>query len=617
MQNKEKLNQKIAQLPTNPGVYFYKDKTNKIIYIGKALNINKRVKSYFFAAEQQTTKTAELLKTIEDVECLVTLDESDALILEDQLIKKHNPKYNVRLRDDKSYPYIKISSELFPRISITRELQDSRANYFGPYTSAKDTRLVLEMIRKHFPIRTSKMKLDGVKFYKPCLNFQLKRCCAPCNGQVEVFKYNQLVARVVQVLKGNVTNLIGELKEEMLKESTKYDFEAAAVLRDQIQTIQRAIKKQVVISKQKIHRDIIGISRKENLAGIQLLFVRSGVLLGSDFFYIQEADKYSEEELLRTVFSKLYLGNQKIIPAEVIIQFACNGVALEKYFAKKKKSIKIITPQKGEKKQLLKMCLENAEKNLTAKINQDKNHQQLLLEIQKKFRLNNIPTRIECYDISNIQGKSSAASMVVAKNGNLLKKDYRKFKIKTVAGIDDVASIREVLTRRFLKFQTGKNPLPDLLLIDGGKGQLGAVVKLTETMKIPTLDIIALAKGRSFKSKVKQTSKSADNFEYLLKPKQKNPIILPQNSPILLFFQKIRDEAHRFALSFHRQLRDKQSLASPLLAIRGISAGKRQKLLLHFKNIEQLKNASLVKIKTSNCVSEKEAEAIYNFFRAD
>ena len=318
LKNKPKIKEKLAKIPQAIGIYYYKDKANHILYIGKAKNIQKRVKSYF--NPQNNNRIDELLRKSNDLGWLVTPSESDALVLEDQMIKKNKPKYNIRLRDDKSYPYIKISTgELYPRMTLTREAQEKNSHYFGPYTSAKDARFIIETLRKKFPLRTSKMKLDGTKTYRPCINFQMKKCWAPCNGQVDTGKYRKMVLQLTRILKGNADGLIKELQEEMKQESTNFKYEEAAKIRDKILTIKNTTAKQVVLSKKRIHRDLISILRKEDQAGIQLLFVRSGILLGSDFFYIQDASYYSDEELLRTVFSKLYLGKANIVPSEIIL----------------------------------------------------------------------------------------------------------------------------------------------------------------------------------------------------------------------------------------------------------------------------------------------------------
>ena len=629
LDTKPKLKEKLAKMPQTIGIYYYKDKNNRILYIGKAKNIQKRVKSYF--NPQNNHKIDELLRKSYDLGWLVTPSESDALVLEDQMIKKNKPKYNVRLRDDKSYPYIKISTgELYPRMTLTREAQEKDSHYFGPYTSAKDAKFVMETLRKKFPLRTSKMKLDGTKNYRPCINFQMKKCLAPCNGEVDATKYRKMVLQLTRILKGNADGLIKELQEEMKKKSLNLEFEAAGKIRDKIATIQNTTAKQIVISSKKNHRDLISIVRKEEQAGIQLLFVRSGILLGSDFFYIQDAGHCSDEELLRTIFSKLYLGKESIIPSEIILSvdatlknrdFESGG--LEEYFAKKNHSIKITTPEKGEKRKLLEMCLENAEKNMQFHLNQDLYNNQILQKIQQKLHLKNLPRRIECFDISNIQGKDSVASMVVMENNQLLKKDYRKYKIKTVSGIDDTLSMREALQRRWKNYFEKKQLLPDLTLLDGGKGQLNAILKLAKEMKIPLekMDLLAIAKGRSEKKNTRKNNfilkkkTPEQDFEYLLKPEQKNPIFFPKNAEVLLFFKKIRDEAHRFAIQFHRQQRNKKSLSSPLQALEGIGAIKRKKLLEEFKNIENIKHSSLKKLQSCSFLNKQDAENIYNFFQ--
>ena len=623
LKNKPKIKEKLAKIPQAIGIYYYKDKNNRILYIGKAKNIQKRVKSYF--NPKNNNRIDELLRKSDDLGWLVTLSESDALVLEDQMIKKNKPKYNVRLRDDKSYPYIKIStSELYPRMTLTREAQEKDSHYFGPYTSAKDAKFIIETLRKKFPLRTSKMKLDGTKTYRPCINFQMKKCLAPCNGEVDAAKYRKMVLQLTRILKGNADGLIKELQEEMKQKSTNFEYEEAAKIRDKILTIQNTTAKQVVLSKKRIHRDLISILRKEDQAGIQLLFVRSGILLGSDFFYIQDASYCSDEELLRTVFSKLYLGKANIVPSEIILSADPFSKGLEEYFAKKKHTIKIIVPKKGEKKRMLKMCLENAENNMQSHLNQELYNQQILKKIKQKLRLKNIPYKVECFDISNIQGKNSVASMVVMENNRLCKKDYRKYKIKTVKGIDDTLSMREVLQRRWNNYLEKKQILPDLTILDGGKGQLSAVYALAKEMKIPLeiMDLIAIAKGRSEKKNkhtqnhpISKQKKLEQDFEYLLKPEQKNPIYFTKNDEVLLFFKKIRDEAHRFAVQFHRQQREKESLSSPLQALAGIGDIKRKKLLQQFKNIENIRYSSLKKLQNCSFLNKKDAENIYNFFQ--
>ncbi len=619
LSKKTELVKKIKTLPSSTGIYFYIDKNKEIIYIGKAINIRKRIKSYFYEKNASSDRAIKLLKKICDLDWIVTLSESDALILEDQMIKRHKPKYNILLKDDKSYPYIKITSkELFPRMMLTREIQKEQAHYFGPYTCAKEAKLTIETLRQQFPLRTSKMNLDGTKIYRPCLNFQMKKCLAPCNGEVDSTKYRKMVLQIIRILKGNTSELLRELQEEMNQKAINQEFEKAAILRNKIFAVKKTIKRHYIISKDKTHKDIIVIFRQGTEAGIQVLFIRSGILFGSDFFFIPNAKIYSYEELLRTIFSKLYLGKAAIAPEEIILSAPYfkkinTPIALEEYFLKNNHKVKIIIPQKGERKQLVKMALKNAEKNFYLHFNQELANKNLLDKIQKTLRLNSTPRRIECFDISNIQGKNVVASMVVMQDNQFAKKDYRKFKIKTSTN-DDIASMREVLSRRWKQWQENKNTLPNLTIIDGGKGQLKAIYQLALEMGVPLakMDLLAIAKGKSAKKKISQQFGRKLDFDYLLKPNCKDPLLLQNQPSILRPLQKIRDEAHRVALNFHRKLREKESLSSPLQAIDKIGEVKRKNLLFAFKNIENIRRCSVQELQKTPLISRQDAENIYN-----
>lgn len=616
---KIELKKKIQQAPDSMGVYFYKSKQGRILYVGKSINIQKRVKSYFYSKNSYNERISELLRNIWDVDWIMTLSEVDALVLEDQMIKKYKPKYNVLLKDDKSYPYIKVTSnELFPKMILTRELQEEGAHYFGPYPSIKEARITIETLRKQFPLRTSKMNLDGSKIYKPCLNFQIGRCLAPCNGEVGVADYRKIVLQVIRILKGNTEELLKELQTQMQQKAITQEFEAAAILRNKIFAIQQTIKKQWVISQEKTHKDVIAIFRKGISAGIQVFFIRSGILLGSDFFFIEQADIYNDDELFRSCFSKIYLGKEMLVPSEIILSADFTDNSLEEYFLQKKQKIKLIHPQKGEKKQILKMALQNAEKNFTLHFNKNINTQKTLEKIKITLNLKTIPRKIECFDISNIQGQSVVASMVVMKENQFVKKEYRKFKIK-VETADDIASMLEVLSRRWKKWQEGTSGLPNLTLIDGGKGQLNAAYKLAQEMGLPLhqMDLLSIAKGRSLKKKLAKKENREVVFDYLYKAGSKEPVMLKNQSEILRPFQKIRDEAHRVAINFHRRVRDKKTLSSPLIAISNIGEQKRKNLILIFKNIENIRNATIDELQKVSKISLKDAQNINNYFQKE
>ena len=614
--SKIKLKEKIKRMPQSIGVYFYKDKKEKILYIGKSVNIQKRVKSYFYSKESHNERVLELLRNIYDLDWIVTLSEADALVLEDNMIKKYKPKYNILLKDDKSYPYIKITSgEVFPRMMLTREVQKKNAHYFGPYTSVKDAKITIETLRKHFPLRTSKMNLDGVKIYKPCLNFQMGKCLAPCNGEVVVADYRKIVLQLIRILSGNTDNLLKKLQENMREKANLQEFEKAAELRNKIFAIKKTIKKQLVVSKNKKHKDVIVIFRKGTNAGIQIFFIRSGILFGSDFFFIDKADIYSDEELFRSSFSKIYLGKKQVVPAEIILSSFAYDKSLEEYFLQKNQHIKLIYPQRGEKKQLVNMALKNAEENFLLYFDKNTSNQKLLEKIHKTLHLNSIPHKIECFDISNIQGESIVASMVVMQDNQLLKKEYRKFKIKTKA-IDDISSMVEALSRRWKKWQEKKSELPNLTLIDGGKGQLNAAYKLAQEMGLPLaqMDLLAIAKGRSLRKKAARMDNRGTDFDYLLRAGSKEPFIIKSQSEILRPFQRIRDEAHRFAISFHRTIRDKKTLSSLLMTIDNIGEQKRKNLILTFKNIKNIRNSSIEALQKTPQINLQDAKNIYSYF---
>lgn len=614
---KEKISEKINLLPEQPGIYKYLSKEGKVIYVGKAKNLKNRVRGYFPASNKYDPRLAPLLPNIENVEWIVTHTEAEALILEDQLIKTFRPRYNVQLKDDKSYPYFKLTiKEMFPRLTLVREIVRDGSYYFGPYIAVSEVRSTLKTIKRYFPLRQSSMPLDGTKTYRPCLNFQLKRCLAPCSGEITAEKYHHLVEGVVQLLKGNFDELLISLKEKMAGESAKLQFEEAAQTRDQIEAVKRTFQKQKKVSHKKIDRDVFAVVRADGFAGVQVLFIRNGFLLSHDFFFIKKGELYDDREILRSSLSRLYISGDKPFPHEIILPLRDDEFSmLEEYcLSQRNTRVKLFFPQKGEKKKLIDLALKNGVQNLQLKMYEDHADELIIKAVHQRLNLTRYPNRVECFDISNISGTNTVASMVVWENNRSQKKDYRKYKIKTVEGPDDFASMQEVLGRRYRAEKIEERPLPDLIIIDGGKGQLSSAMKIFDELKVDldSVDVIGLAKGRTeIKAGI---DKGDQDYEYVVKPNQKNIIPLRKNSVTLHFLQKIRDEAHRFAITFHRQIRGKKAVQSSLQQIPGIGPHKRKNLLKHFSKLANLKTASLEAIVEVPGISTINATEIYKYF---
>ncbi len=615
-----KLDEKLKLLPEQPGIYRFISKDGKIIYIGKAKKLKHRVRSYFTESQQSDYRVINLVPNIADVEWIVTHTEAEALILEDKLIKTHKPKFNIQLKDDKSYPYFKLSvSELYPRLTLVREIDKDGSLYFGPYVSATQARMTWRVIRKYFPLRQSKMVLDGSKTYRPCLNYQLKKCLAPCAGLVAVEKYDRLVQSVIHLLKGNYEELINNLKTEMGQQAEKMNYEEAAVLRDQIHVVRQTLLKQRIVSKQKIDRDVFAVVRSGGFAGVQVLFVRNGILLSDDFFLYKKAERYDDQEIVRSILSRLYLAGDRFVPKEILLPFTYDHATMFEAFCEQQKDTRthIRIPQRGEKKVLIDMALKNGEQSLAVRLKTIRADEKILAEVKHSLKLKNLPRKVECFDISNISGTNNVASMAVWEDNRSSRANYRKYKIKTVIGANDYAAMTEVLSRRYRKMREQKLPEPDLILIDGGKGQLSSAVKVLkeEGVDLNRIDLIGIAKGRT--EKKAGADKGESDFEYVVKPGRKNIIPLRKNSSTLFFLQNIRDEAHRFAISFHRNVRGKKGLTSQLEAIHGIGDVKRKKLLKAFKNITTIKKASLEELEQAKGLSKKDALSIHRFFHPE
>ncbi|HET9575992.1 MAG TPA: excinuclease ABC subunit UvrC [Nitrospira sp.] len=573
------LESKLAHLPDQPGVYLFKDKAGDVLYIGKAAVLADRVRSYFLKSADHSPKTSLLVSQIADLETMVTRSELEALILESNLVKRHKPRFNVVLRDDKQYPYLRLPiKENFPRLSIVRRVKKDGALYYGPYTPAGALRETLKVIKRVFPLATCTIDING-KAERPCIEFEIKRCMAPCTGNQSQEDYHQIVRQVRQFLEGHDRELLDELRARMEAAAEHEEFEEAARLRDRIFKIERTLERQRITQTASVDQDVIGIARQGSAVDLQLLFVRGGLLIGrKDFFWPQSADA-TDEELVRSAVEQFY--NKEGQPArELLIPVDIPDADLLACWlsGKRGETVRVLAPERGTKHQLLLLAEENAAAALDDHVRNEELDRQASDDLQRLLRLKTAPRRIEGFDISNTMGDQSVASMVVWEEGRMNKSDYRRFKINTVQGANDFASIHEVVTRRYGAMED--LPRPDLVLIDGGLGQLAFAIAALKQVGQSDLAIIGLAKAKG------------DKDERIFLPGRKNPIVLRANAPATHLLQRIRDEAHRSAITFHRKLRGKTLVSSQLDQIIGVGSITRTKLLKQFGSLANLTEAS-------------------------
>ncbi|MDL2280529.1 excinuclease ABC subunit UvrC [Selenomonadales bacterium OttesenSCG-928-I06] len=599
----ENIKEKLKLLPNKPGTYLMKDAKGNIIYVGKAINLKNRVCSYFRPNVNDAPKLKALRAKIADFEYILTSSEIEALILECNLIKMHHPKYNISLKDDKSYPYIKLTSkEDFPRIFATRKIIKDGSKYFGPYTNAGAVHETIKLLKNIFPFRSCKTMNPK----RPCLEYHIKRCLAPCTGNVTKEEYNRMIQSLEMFLEGRSDFVVKKIKEDMTKAAEDLKFEEAAQARDRLKAVEAVIEKQHIIS-EKGDQDILGLARQNNTTCIEVFFVRNGMVIGRNHFLLSNSEGESDEEVL-TAFIKQYYNQATFIPKEILLphEIKEEKELLSTWLSNiKGASVHLLAPQRGAKRNLLNMVNDNAKSYLEEyfsknPLDSDHNIKISLEELAEHLELDKIPDRIECFDISHIQGAETVASMVVFENGVSQKNGYRRFKINSTEGKpDDFKSMQEVITRRYLK-STKNNPLPDLIIIDGGKGQLNAVLPIIkEAGIIDKVAVVALA----------------ERFEHLFKEGQKEPIVLPPESNALFLVKRIRDEAHRFAITYHRKLRSKRNLVSVLDHIDGVGSKRRKALLDHFKTISKIKEASLEELQEAPLMNKKTAETVYRFFQ--
>ncbi len=571
----------LKTVPTKPGVYQMMDNTGKILYVGKARDLKNRLTSYARPDKNQTVKTVALLKKVATIETIITATEKEALILEASLIKKHRPRYNVILRDDKNYPYIKVTiREEWPRVLMTRRRKSGDgARYFGPYSSPGAMWSVLHMLRKVFPLRRCKgRELKARK--RPCLNYQMQGCLAPCMGKADPVKYQKMVASVIDFLEGKNRHILANIEKEMQSASERLDFENAALYRDRIKAFQSTLEKQVVVAEHHKDQDVFGLVRQDISVALACLQIRKGVIVSQQtFFHAQSFG--NNTEILAQVLERYYdEGRQP--PTEILVSNMPESVLiLEEVFSSKRGAkVSIRVPKRGDGVRLLAMAEQNSSEVFVEREKREKSWQVLSRELQKSLKLTFPPERIECLDISNLSGKQAVGSLVVFTQGIMDKAEYRHYKIKEVSGPDDYAMMAEVLQRRFVD-QKKKEVLPNLLLLDGGKGQLNTAFKVVQENGLTEeIDLLGIAKDKN------------DKGERIFAVNRKNPLSLAQNSLVLLFLMRIRDEAHRFGITFHRKLRTKKTLRSSLDDIPGIGPTRKQALLLAFGSLKEISKAS-------------------------
>ncbi|MFC2133327.1 excinuclease ABC subunit UvrC [Bacteroidota bacterium] len=601
----KKISEKLKSLPVLPGIYQFINDTDKIIYIGKAKNLRSRVRSYF-QKNLDSPKTEIMVSKISDLQVIITDTEIEALVLESNLVKELKPRYNINLKDDKSFPYIRITNELFPQVFPTRDLVKDGSKYFGPYTDVKSMKASLRMINQLFKIRSCKFDItqDSIKKkkYKLCLDYHIKKCDGPCEGLIQPEEYGEMVHEVIKLLKGKTDDLIDDIKLKMERASEKMEFEKAAELRDKIEQLQVYSSKQKVVTDDFEDRDIISAAVEGKDVAATILNIRSGKLVGKKQLTLSSENPDNLESVYEAII-KLFYDEFVEIPHEMIMEILpADGEALSEWLKLKSgRKCKFIIPQRQSKtKSILNMCKQNAILQLKEiqlqRMKRDGNVPYALSALQRDLRLKTIPKKIECFDISNLQGTDTVASLVVFVDGKPKKSLYRKFIIKTVEGPDDFGSMREVIERRYKKLKEENESLPDLIMVDGGKGQLSSAVQILDTLKFKNYQIIGLAK----------------RLEEVYLPGNPDAQTIPKTSSSLKLLQHVRDEAHRFAINFHRQRRDKRTLSTELTDIKGIGAKVAKKLLTKFESIDKIRSASEVELE--NVIGKAKAKLIYEFY---
>ncbi len=613
----------LKNLPDKPGVYLMKNSLGEVIYVGKAKILKNRVKSYFQNSKNHSEKVKVLVKNIAEFEYIVTDSEMEALILECNLIKKYSPKYNILLKDDKFYPFIKITiKDDFPRVFVTRNFSRDGSKYFGPYTNGTAVYETIDLIYKIFPLRTCKLSIkENGESIRPCLNYHIKKCLGPCGGHISKDEYGKMINEIIDILSGKDTYVTKMLKTEMENAAENLEFEKAASLRDKILSIEAIVEKQKIFKTMEGDEDFINIDQDEKDSCIQVFFSRDGKILGREHFIFENTANESIAEILEEFIASFYGGTAKI-PKTIFVPEINEVDLMEEYLTIKRGSkVWIKVPKKGQKKDMLEMVKNNARITLEKfkdKYLKDKEINKISLqELQNLLELDECPNRIESYDISNIQGVDSVGTMVVFEEGRAKNSDYRRFKIKTVKGANDYDSMREILTRRFnhgleevkaiqernLKLSAGKfSNFPDLIMMDGGKGQVNVALEVLESLNI-NIPVCGLVKDDKH-----QTRGIVYNNDEL---------IINRSSNLMQLIRRIQDEVHRFAITYHRSLRDKRTLHSILDDIPNIGEKRRRALLMKFGSVENIKKAKIEELLEVPSIDKKSAESIYSYFNGN
>jgi excinuclease ABC subunit C len=580
----------------------------KVLYVGKSASLRNRLRSYFGSKKNLDAKTVDLVSRIDDFEYIITESEQEALLLENSLIKKHKPKYNVRLKDDKTYPYIKVDlAEDFPRVYVTRRAANDGARYFGPFASAGSVRKTLDLLKRLFPYRSCTKVITGTDD-RPCLEFHIKRCVAPCTGYASKIDYSKVIDQVLMFLEGNTKEVVSELEAAMLEASDGLEFERASALRDRLKAIERIYEGQKVVGPGNENLDVISAAYGGEEAWVEIFFVRHGNLIGRDHFTMSGTrDEVGEEILAR--FIEQFYSSASHVPRRILVPSQVNreSVITEWLESRRDGPVEISIPQRGAKRRLVQMVSENAIQGLEQLklkwISDTTRMEQAMSELQEELNLASLPQRIECYDISHIQGTNTVASMSVFQDGKPLSSDYRRFKIKSHDRNDDFASMQEVLTRRFKRLKNAREGgeenasfavAPDLVLIDGGKGQLSSAVEVMLHLGLPDIQLASIAKRE----------------EEIFLPEAAEPVIIPRNSQALFLLQRARDEAHRFAITFHRNLRGKSAVKSALDLVPGIGPKRRKMLIRTFGSVKGIREATEEQIAVAPGMTKKVASQI-------
>ncbi len=602
------LEDKLNRVPGKPGCYLFKDKNGTILYVGKANILRNRVRSYFQKSRPRHPRLSALVRKIADIEWIVTDSEVEALILENNLIKEYKPRYNVNLRDDKTYPFIRITNEDFPQVFVTRKIVRDGSEYFGPYTDVKNVRSVLRTLRQIFPVRSCKFQLTPQVIAKKkidlCLDYYIKKCHGPCQGLQSKEEYAQLIEQVRKFLRGKTDGLVKELREQMEQLAANMEFEEAALVRDRLKILEQYRNSQKIVQDDFKDRDVFALALQDQDACVVVFRIREGKIIGKQHFYLNRQGWKDEAQILEEFLNRYYFSNQDI-PQEIFVQVLPDSAhVLEAWLREESgRKVRLVVPQRGEKSKLVQMAIKNARFLLDElqlqKVKKEQTVHFSVVALHRELNLPKPPVVIECFDISNIQGSDAVASMVCFENGKPKKSAYRRFKIRVKQTPDDFAMMREVIERHYKRMLEENKRLPDLIVVDGGKGQLSSALQVLQQLGLNEQPIIGLAK----------------RLEEVFVPGEKEARLLPKNSTALRLLQQIRDEAHRFAITFHRQRRAKRTLYSQLDEIPGIGPKRKQLLLQTFGSVKKIATASEQELKERAKLPQPLAQKIVAYFK--